>query len=96
MKEIGQEHGEAHLRLVLQLIVGTPANAIELYAGIIKAVSSLLARNPDLIGRRTLLQDFDAIDLGSLRRKAEMMEVGIATRPRAAGASDLAVFQTHA
>ena len=60
-------------------MMGTPTNARELYADMIKAVSALIARNPELIGRRTLLQDFDAIDLGSLRRKADGMNCGIPT-----------------
>ncbi|OYR26261.1 hypothetical protein CES86_3729 [Brucella lupini] len=45
----------------------------------IKAVSSVLVRNPELVRRRTLLDDFDAIDLGSLRRKAKAMNCGLPT-----------------
>jgi hypothetical protein len=79
LKKIGRSEGEGHLLLVLQLMVGTRTNSLELYADMIKAVSSLLVRNPHLVKRPTLLQDFDAIDLGSLRRKADGMNVGIAT-----------------
>ncbi|MEJ5082375.1 hypothetical protein [Ochrobactrum sp. MYb379] len=45
----------------------------------IKAVSSVLFRNPELLKRRTLLDDFDAIDLVSLRRKAKAMNCGMPT-----------------
>lgn len=79
LREIGREHGEDHLRLVLQLMVGTVPNSRELFADMIKAVSSVLVRNPELVRRRTLLDDFDAIDLGSLRRKAKAMNCGMPT-----------------
>lgn len=79
LREIGREHGEDHLRLVLQLMVGTVANSRELFADMIKAVSSVMVRNPELVRRRTLLDDFDAIDLGSLRRKAKAMNCGMPT-----------------
>lgn len=79
LREIGREHGEDHLRLVLQLMVGTVANSRELFADMIKAVSSVLVRNPELVKRQTLLDDFDAIDLGSLRRKAKAMNCGMPT-----------------
>ncbi|KAB2701333.1 hypothetical protein [Brucella lupini] len=79
LREIGREHGEDHLRLVLQLMVGTVPNSRELFADMIKAVSSVLVRNPELVRRRTLLDDFDAIDLGSLRRKAKAMNCGLPT-----------------
>ncbi|MCV9997347.1 hypothetical protein OE766_03725 [Pararhizobium sp. YC-54] len=77
VREIGAKHGEGHLRLVLQLMTGTRQNARELYADMLKAVSRLLAQNPDLINRRTLVADFDSINLGSLRRKAKAMRCGI-------------------
>lgn len=79
LREIGREHGEDHLRLVLQLMVGTRQNSMELYADMIKAVSSVIVRTPELVKRRTLLDDFDAIDLGSLRRKAKAMNCGMPT-----------------
>ena len=60
-------------------MVGTVANSRELFADMIKAVSSVLFRNPELLKRRTLLDDFDAIDLGSLRRKAKAMNCGMPT-----------------
>lgn len=79
VREIGREHGEAHLRLVFQIMTGTKANAAELYADMIKAVSSVIIRSPDIIRRPTLVQDFDTIDLGSLRRKAKAMNCGLPT-----------------
>jgi hypothetical protein len=79
VRDIGREHGEDHLKLVLMLMTGTRSNAAELYADMITAVSHLIERNPDLTRRPTLTQDFDAIDLGSLRRKAKAMRLGIET-----------------
>lgn len=73
VREIGQTHGESHLKLVLMLMTGTRANALELYADMIKAVSAVLAENPELVKSPTLAKDFDAIDLGSLRRKSKGM-----------------------
>ncbi len=60
-------------------MVGTRQNSMELYADMIKAVSSVIVRTPELVKRRTLLDDFDAIDLGSLRRKAKAMNCGMPT-----------------
>lgn len=77
VRDIGREHGEDHLRLVLMLMTGTKANASELYSDMIKAVSSLLIQHPNLAKRSTLVNDFDKIDLGSLRRKAKAMNCGI-------------------
>ncbi|TPJ70475.1 hypothetical protein FJ959_22275 [Mesorhizobium sp. B2-2-4] len=79
LREIGQEHGEGHLRLVLMLMTGTKPNAAELYADMIKAVSSVLVRKPDLVSRRSLVDDFNAIDLGALRTKARAMNCPVAT-----------------
>lgn len=79
VRAIGKEYGEEHLKLVLMLMTGTRGNAAELYADMITAVSHLLERNPDLARRPTLIQDFDTIDLGSLRRKAKAMRLGIET-----------------
>jgi hypothetical protein len=76
VREIGARHGEGHLRLVLQLMTGTRQNARELHADMLKAVSRLLAQNPDLINRRILVADFDSINLDSLRRKAKAMRCG--------------------
>jgi len=78
LREIGQAYGEDHLRLVLMLMTGTKANSAELYADMIKAVSSVLVRNPHLLKRPTLVNDFNAIDLGSLRRKARAMNCAVA------------------
>lgn len=79
LKDIGRENGEDHLKLVLMLMTGTPANSRELYADMIKAVSSLLVQNPTLVRSPSLVGDFNAIDLGSLRRKAKAMNCGIPT-----------------
>ncbi|TWG90339.1 hypothetical protein L598_000700000960 [Mesorhizobium sp. J18] len=79
LREIGREHGEDHLRLVLMLMTGTKANSAELYADMIKAVSAVLLWMPDLLRRPTLVSDFNAIDLGSLRRKARAMNCGVPT-----------------
>lgn len=79
VRDIGQEHGEDHLRLVFRLMTGTKVNAAELYSDMIKAVSSLIIQNPILEKRSTLVNDFDRIDLGSLRRKAKAMNCGIPT-----------------
>ena len=71
MREIGQTHGEDHLRLVLMLMTGTRTNAAELYADMIKAVSALLIHSPHLVQSKSLVQDFNAIDLGAIRRRVK-------------------------
>jgi hypothetical protein len=68
LREIGRKHGEEHLKLVLMLMTSDRDNARELYSDMIKAVSSVLLRNPDLLKRPNLIDEFNAIDLGSLRR----------------------------
>ncbi|MDR6670178.1 hypothetical protein J2X71_006465 [Rhizobium sp. 1399] len=60
-------------------MTGTPRNAGELYADALKAVSRLLVANPDLIRRPSLVSDFNAVDLGALRRGARNMKYGMAT-----------------
>lgn len=77
VREIGRVHGEDHLKLVFMLMTGTRANAAELYADMIKAVSTLLIENPDLVKSPSLTSDFDAIDLGSLRRKTKAMRLPV-------------------
>lgn len=79
LKEIGEEQGEDHLRLVLMLMTGTKSNAGELYSDMIKAVSAVLRQNPHLMKRPTLVEDFNAIDLGTLRRKAKAMNCALPT-----------------
>lgn len=79
LREIGRDHGEDHLRLVLMLMTGTKANSAELYADMIRAVSSILIRKPELMRRRTLVEEFNALDLGSLRRRARQMNCPVAT-----------------
>ncbi len=79
VREIGRENGEDHLKLVFMLMTGTRANAAELYADMIRAVSSVLIQNPALVRSSSLVSDFNALDLGSLRRKAKAMNCGIPT-----------------
>lgn len=79
VRDIGREQGEDHLRLVFMLMTGSRANSAELYSDMIKAVSSLLVQNPSLVRSPSLVGDFNAIDLGSLRRKAKAMNCGIPT-----------------
>lgn len=77
VREIGKAHGEDHLRLVFMLMTGTKPNAAELYADMIKAVSTLLVERPELIKSATLTTDFNDIDLGSLRRKTKAMRLPV-------------------
>lgn len=79
LREIGRAHGEDHLRLVLMLMTGTRNNSAELYADMIRAVSSVLIRRPDLVRRPTLVDEFNALDLGALRRRAKQMNCPVAT-----------------
>jgi hypothetical protein len=79
VREIGREYGEDHLRLVFMLMTGNRANAAELYSDMIKAVSSVLIQNPELVRSPSLVSDFNVLDLGSLRRKAKAMNCGIPT-----------------
>lgn len=65
-------HGEAHLTIVLRLIVETKGNATELWAATITAISELLLAMPWLVERGLDLFDaFDLIDLSALRRRAK-------------------------
>lgn len=77
LREIGQEHGEGHLRLVLRLMTGDSKNQYELYADTIKAMSSVIAWNPDLEDRVNLTDEINAIDLGSLRRRAKSLKCDV-------------------
>lgn len=77
VREIGNRWGEGHLRLVLMLMTGTKANARELYADVLKAVARLLAANPELIRRPSLVDDFNKTDLGRLRCQAKAMRCGV-------------------
>jgi len=79
LRDIGQDHGEAHLKLVLMLMTGTKINSAQLYADMIKAVSSVIIRKPDLVRSASLVDDFNAIDLGELRRRAQDMNCPVAT-----------------
>lgn len=65
-------HGEAHLTMVLRLIVETKGNATELWAATITAISELLLAMPWLVERGLdLFDEFDRIDLAALRRRAK-------------------------
>jgi hypothetical protein len=77
VREIGARHGEAHLRLVFMLMTGNRRNARELYADMMKAVSRLLAKHPDLVRRPTLVDEFNNLDLARLRRQAKTMNCGV-------------------
>ncbi|WP_246660456.1 hypothetical protein [Nitratireductor sp. XY-223] len=78
LRRIGRASGEAHLALVLRLIVESEGNATELYADTLSAVSSLLEHHPELIERGSALFDaFDSIDLAAVRRRAQMMDCGL-------------------
>ncbi|MDA4844099.1 hypothetical protein [Hoeflea poritis] len=78
LRRIGRALGEAHLALVLRLIVETDGNALELYADTLSAISSLLEHHPELIERGSeLFEAFDKIDLAALRRHAHAMECGL-------------------
>lgn len=79
LREIGRQYGEDHLRLVLMLMTGTRHNSAELYADTIRAVSSLLARRPELARRATLVDEFNDLDLGALRRRARLLNCPVAT-----------------
>lgn len=79
VREIGQRYGEDHLRLVFMLMTGTRRNARELYADMMKAVSRLLLGHPDLVRRPSLVDDFNKVDLGMLRRGAKSMKCGVPT-----------------
>lgn len=74
VREIGEQHGEAHLRLVFMLMTGNRENARELYADVLKAVSRLMARHPDLVRRPALIADFNALNIHRLRRQAKAMK----------------------
>lgn len=70
LRAIGREHGEAHLALVLRLIVETEGNAAELYSETITAVSRVVLSGLIEVGG-TLFDAFDEIDLGQLRAWAQ-------------------------
>ncbi|MGK6317703.1 hypothetical protein [Neorhizobium sp. DT-125] len=53
------------------------ANAAELYADVVEGVSALLIENPDLVKSPTLARNFNAIDLGRLRRKIKAMKLPV-------------------
>lgn len=77
LKKIGQRHGEDHLALTLRLIVETEGNAAELYSETIQAVSGMLANEEIAARGGALFDEFDAIDLGEMRRRAKAMRCGL-------------------
>lgn len=80
LRRIGRTHGEAHLALVLRLIVETNGNEKELYSETLLAISALLEHQPGLIDRGSELFDaFDTIDLSALRKRAKAMRCGLPT-----------------
>jgi hypothetical protein len=66
LRRIGRRHGEAHLALVLRLIVESAGNATELFGDTITAVSNILLSRLVEAGSE-LYAAFDSIDLGELR-----------------------------
>jgi hypothetical protein len=78
LRRIGRDNGEAHLALVLRLIVETEGNAAELGRETLMAISSLLAVDPSLEARGGALFDaFDRISLAGVRTEAKAMAVGL-------------------
>ena len=71
LRKIGRQYGEDHLRLVLQLMMGTQENSRELYADIVKAASSILINHPEIEKAVNLTAIFDKMDLGEIRRKSK-------------------------
>lgn len=78
LREIGKAHGEGHLKLVLMLLTGDPDNSRELYSDMIRAVSSILVKKPDLEKRPNLVNEFNAINLGTIRRAAKRIDCSVA------------------
>lgn len=78
LRQIGRRDGEEHLKLVLMLLSGDSANARELYSDMVKATSAVLIGNPDLLKRTRLVDQFNAIDLASLRRASRDIACGVA------------------
>jgi hypothetical protein len=70
LRAIGVERGEAHLALVLRLIVESEGNASELHAATLKAVSSVVGSEM-VVADGALFEAFDRIDLRTLRLWAQ-------------------------
>jgi hypothetical protein len=66
LRRIGREHGEAHLALVLRLIVESEGNAAELYGATIEAVSRVVLSGL-VRADSALFEAFDRIDLADVR-----------------------------
>jgi len=71
LKAIGNAHGEAHLAIVLRLIVETKGNETELHASTIKAVSNVVDSGMVEVDG-ALFDAFDGIDLRRLRMWAQI------------------------
>lgn len=72
MHEILNQYGAGHLIFVLRCIRQTAGNRDQLWSETIGAISDILAQKPDwAIDRPSdLLEAFDEIDLGAMRRAA--------------------------
>lgn len=82
LRAIGLAHGEAHLAIVLRLIVETKGNAAELHAATIKAVSAVVDSGlVDVDG--ALFEAMDGIDLRKLRLWSQAARVARAGGGRA-------------
>ena len=77
VRDVGAEHGEAHVKLVFMLMTGTPNNASNLYVDAFRAVSGLIEHNPALVKSPSLMSDFNAICIRTLRAQARSMKCGI-------------------
>lgn len=75
LRQLGREHGEQHLRLVLRLVVESAGNAAALQADVIRAVSSVVLS--ELVEIRADM--LDEIDLLQLRAWAARVRPGCST-----------------
>ena len=83
VKWIGTTYGPDHLRLVFNLMTGTKQNAACLYGDLMKAIARILHEDQALMRRPSLVSDFDAMDLGVIRRRAQAMKCGVPLAERA-------------
>ncbi|WP_421445720.1 hypothetical protein [Agrobacterium tumefaciens] len=83
VKWIGTTYGPDHLRLVLNLMTGTKQNAACLYGDLMRAIARILHDDQALMRRPSLVSDFDAMDLGDIRRRAQAMKCGVPLTERA-------------
>ncbi|MCX5579454.1 hypothetical protein [Kaistia terrae] len=84
LRWIAKHRGEGHLSIVLKAIKARPENAMELWSETILAVSDVLTAFPELEARGgELLDQFEELDLASLRQQAKMCTVGGVTTRQA-------------